>query len=329
MLRDITKECITVTMNERTMVFWRGIVLCETVYKEQPYEIDEMRIMLEEEADGIINVKVKTPVIEGIHDTQIALEFSSFAELNRFDVTPFDPLRRGFYPLQSKLENGSLVEITDHFGSGVNRVFIDANIMASIISNFFLINNRFPMGDEIERLIYNAYNEKAIESFSTWGCWIEKGLKLKVHVLNTGCLFKVAEDPFGEFIVIEYDRVDFKAKLRMTKHLDVRTNDIVLAINGVPFDSLRYQDSYYISQYGLKLDTFFVMRESCKVIIEYILGKNGSLNQPVGLLLEMSRYTRGTMITTSHKVISYESTLLSSISGFGSLDYEEYLRKAS
>lgn len=145
MRKNITNECVTLNRNERAMVFWKGIVLCESVYSEQPYEIDDMAITLEENEYGEIVVLVKTPVSDGVFDYHEAFSFEGYEALKRFEKSPYDPLNRGFYPLLSKLDNGSLVEISERFGSGRNRVYLDTNIMAAFIFNFFAEQRRFPV----------------------------------------------------------------------------------------------------------------------------------------------------------------------------------------
>lgn len=329
MLRNITNECITVTKKKRSMVFWKGIVLCETVYEEQPYEIDGMSITLVECDNGTIEVLVKTPVSEGSYDYHVGFVFDNLMELSRFERTPFDPLNRGFYPLQSKLENGSLADITENFNTGRNRVYLDTNIMATIISAFFENHNRFPIGNELEETVFSAYSAKAIEMLNNNCNWLKTSKLIKFYVLSVLCQMRVVEDPFGEFLVIEYERVDFQANLRMAKHIDIRTNDIVISINGVPFDHLENQRGHFMSQYGLAFSKSFVMEESSQTIIEHILNNKGNPNEAVGKLIDLSRYNRSYSLSVNHKIISRENTSISNIVGFGTLDYEAYLSQVS
>jgi len=306
------------------MVFWKGIVLCESVYSEQPYEIDSMVVTLEENDSGEVVVLVKTPVSEGHFDYHEALCFSGLDELMRFEKSPFDPLNRGFYPLQSKLENGSLVEIGEHFGTGRNRLYLDTNIMAAFNINYFAEKGRFPMEDEIEQAINEVYILKALFTFNSSISWIKKDKVICFNVLSIPCQMKVVEDPFGEFFVIEYDRVDFEAKLRVTKRLDVKSKDVIIAINDIPFDHLIHKGGTYLSQYGLEVGEGLVMDALGKEIIERIISSKCS-EDSVGKLINLNRYVRSLPFTVNQKVISRECVEISKIIGFGALDYEAYL----
>jgi len=323
-LKNITDECLTINMNGRSMIFWKGIVLCESVYSEQPYEIDNMDVSLEENDSGEVVVLVKTPLSEEHFDYHEAVCFSGLDELLRFEKSPFDPLNRGFYPLQSKLENGSLVEIGEHFGNGCNRLYLDTNIMAAFNINYFAEKGRFPMEDEIEQAINEVYILKALFKLNTSGSWIKKDKVICFNVLSIPCQMRVVADPFGEFFVIEYERVNFEAKLRLTKRQDVKSKDVIVAINDIPFDHLIHKGGTYLSQYGIEVGEGLVMDAPVKEIIERIISSKCS-EEAVGKLINLNRYVRSLPLAVNQKVITSECVELSGIIGFGTLDYETYL----
>jgi len=306
------------------MIFWKGIVLCESVYSEQPYEIDNMDVSLEENDSGEVVVLVKTPLSEEHFDYHEAVCFSGLDELLRFEKSPFDPLNRGFYPLQSKLENGSLVEIGEHFGNGCNRLYLDTNIMAAFNINYFAEKGRFPMEDEIEQAINEVYILKALFKLNTSGSWIKKDKVICFNVLSIPCQMRVVADPFGEFFVIEYERVNFEAKLRLTKRQDVKSKDVIVAINDIPFDHLIHKGGTYLSQYGIEVGEGLVMDAPVKEIIERIISSKCS-EEAVGKLINLNRYVRSLPLAVNQKVITSECVELSGIIGFGTLDYETYL----
>lgn len=325
MFRDITKECVTVTRDGDSILFWKGIVLCATEYEEQPYEIEGMLVSLELMENGSVEVDVKTPVDETIFDYYCAFVFKTLSELERFEKMPFDPLFRGYYPLLSKLENASLIDISDSLSNKRNRVYLDANVMATIMADYFELNSKFPVGNQLEKLIEIAFMEKWQHLLDIKGHQSNQIKNVDFEVMKGRYQARIEQDVFGEIIVIGYKTVNFKATLKLTKHLDVLSNNIVLAINNIPFDELEYTGGYYKSGFGVALPTDFVMKTNEQRIINMIIELSRDSEANSGVLIDSNRYNSTLKMNNYYKMISNQKTSVSSISEFGTFDYENYL----
>lgn len=125
---DVTNEVKTVvcpSSDVGNLLFYKGVCLGYIEYDNEPKDIEGMSVYFIEQSNGYFDLMVETPEI-GSHskDYHRSLSLSKEA-FTRFRRKAYDPLRRGAYPLQSKLEDGYLLDLTHAFNISESRIYVD------------------------------------------------------------------------------------------------------------------------------------------------------------------------------------------------------------
>ncbi|MBE0450699.1 MAG: hypothetical protein IBX70_07620 [Clostridia bacterium] len=328
MIKNLLNDCNTVTKNGVSYVYYKGVVLCGTVYEEHPSDIENMRIYAKKNDDETVSLVVETPVDYSTSDYHEAFTFDNEEEFECFLKEPYDPLKRGFYPIQDRIDRSAAIEITEHFGRKLNRVYIDSNLFTSFMISFYKSKTRFPDDSEVGSAFFDAYNLKSLELLQMNKSIItERSVKFEVNGLFAQA--SIQEDEFGEFIMIEYEMLDFNTRVRVDKLFDSNSKDVILTINGMMLDYLKYDTvSGYSSRYiGKGIGTHFVMDSSSQKIISTILSEHSFMDDAMtkSHKINESKRLRSKLIPRDFKIISREQHFICSICGLQILDYESYL----
>lgn len=222
---DVTNEVKTVvcpSSDVGNLLFYKGVCLAYIEYDNDPQDIEGMSVYFIEQSNGSFDLMVETPVIgsESIdYHRSFSLSKEAFA---RFQRKAYDPLRRGAYPLQSKLDDGYLLELTHVFNISDSRIYMDKLLLELMIQT-----------NEKSELYEDAFEEVRERLKAHISTFESEGLNCH-NLITSGhkCSIKRYEDYQGKFIVVEMSLIPIQETVPCEIQYEPKSKTYYLSVNG-------------------------------------------------------------------------------------------------
>ncbi len=339
MKRSIVDLCKTVTVGARSAIFYKSVFLALTEYKEQPNELDGLEVVFELAAEediepGTIDIIVRTPLMEMGDRYDLSYPFSfSAEEFKRFEKVQFDPLMRGFYPTQSKIDDGYFIDITNEFsiGNGL-RCYLDSNLMASILDKMTTSGNDLPLKSDF---IYDI-KKKLIDTLAALTnskTSIEREGYAIIEYKSHHIRFSYYEDEFGPLVALDSEYLPFDSNIELKLIEDKKTNTYYITINDIVFDKFTKAD--HIPMLNSTYESVSVnygtisrlLKSNLRDIISTALNidRGTTYSRDLSDLINQSKINRGYELPDDTEIIKEEYVQTNDISGIQFIDYDEYI----
>ena len=317
---NLKDNCKTVTRNDLSVMYYGGVSLVYTCYEEQPTDIEDLVVMGESNG-SYVDLLVKTPIdySDSQFDTSIPFSFESQRDFEQFLKTPYDPLNRGFYPLQDRLDRGQLIDCSMYIGIQL-RVMLDKFLIEQC-------SHLISFGPDLSRELYRYFIRTLDKSHK-----LDEFIKInKTTVLNyndVNIRVSLYEDEFGELLVFEPCNLDMLNSVKAELYIDDQSEDVIVTINGKVFDKLRCEkeSNVYQSSYNdILIDNEMFIR-GWRDLITFVMetSPGESYSVEVSKKINQSKFMRTLEIPDNFILIETRYLDTETIDELSYLDYDEY-----
>lgn len=338
MNKSIIDECKTVTIGDKSVVYYKSVFLALTEYKEQPKEVEGLEINFESVDEegvevGAIDVVMRTPILEmgDNYDLHYAWSLSA-EEFKRFEKVSYEPQDRGFYPTQSKIDNGYFLDVTEDFSFGRNlRCYLEPNLMASIIEK--MITGKIELPDNIKFI--SELKQKLLEALKlleNTSTTIEREGYVIIQYNSHTIRVSIFEDDFGYLIALEGEYLPFEAKFTLKLIKDLSSDDMYITMNDQVFAMVAPSKhlSKLICSYrslSVKYGTLsqFMSASLLDIVNDTLNVDRGKYySQDMTELINTSRMNRGYELPEDIEILKTEKVDSRTIHGIQFIDFNEY-----
>lgn len=337
---NLKDKCKTVTRDELSVMYYGGVSLVYTIYEEQPSEIENLVVMGEAGGGPNVDLLIKTPIdySDSQFDYHSPFSFESQSDFERFLKIPYDPLNRGFYPLQDRLDREQLIDCSMHIGVYF-RVFFDKRMINQCSNHETFTPD---LSSDIYRvfvrhIVRNGNDEKFLKFDKTMIFHFnEKSYRASSHEDDTIFHFNemsirasLYEDEFGQLLVFEPCDLGTIGSVTAGLYIDEQSEDVIVSINGKVFDRLKYEDeakAYHSSYDDIIIDAETFINEWSTLVNKVMNTPAGeSYSEVVSKKINQSKLMRSTEIPDNFKIIETRHLKTEMLGGLSSLDYSEYI----
>jgi len=318
---NLKDNCKTVTRNDLSVMYYGGVSLVYTCYEEQPCEIENLVVMGEPNG-SCVDFIVRTPIdySDSQFDTSIPFSFESQSDFEKFLKTPNDPLNRGFYPLQDRLDRGQLIDCSMYIGTQV-RIFLDKSLIeqCSHLISFTPDLSRELYSNFVRVLVASRMHDKFLNTDKTT-IFSYDDVRIRVSLY---------EDEFGELLVFEPCYVELFDLVKAALYIDDQSENVIVTMNGKVLDMLKYEEEakvYHSSYNEILFDTEMFIHgwsELITFVMETLPGE--SYSEEVSKKINQSKFMRTLEIPDNFILIETRDLEAKIIDGLSYLDYYEYV----
>lgn len=316
---DVTNECKTVvdaSSEIGNLLFYRGVCLSYIEYTEDPKDIEDMSVSFDQTSDGGYDLNIKCPIINA-NGFDVSNTFSlTEAEFDRFQRKSYDPLCRGVYPLQSKIDEGYVLDVSHILREFESRIYVDKVLLELLLQAGSQENDGANVFEDVFKQISVEFAEMQSE---------EKCTRF-VELYKLQFAIKRYEDFIGDVFVVEMSTIPLQTKVACEVLYQPETKEYYITINGNVADAyspVDAEDSKGLSSPYMRVPNIVLDRMVPNKCFEVAFHKAGKMpNAEIdGITIARNQSALGYHIPKDCIRLNKSRVAISEIPWFGLIDY--------